>query len=147
MGDVLRQPRFSDWSAGQTFSIKSDSTGYTCVACQYKQTYRAESCNNGTTRRHDTFWGDTGLITTWLLPCNHWRMISMRNSGGSLASQMHSWLLQPSNHAPNETQQTRIKLGLPLMQEESPKIPSRWRCQSIPWLWNQEIQPNKRDVH
>ena len=46
----------------------------------------------------------------------------MHNSSGNLASQMQLQLLRPSNHAPNETQQTRIKLGLSKMQEELPVI-------------------------
>jgi hypothetical protein len=57
-----------------------------------------------------------GVIPTWILPSNVINEILL-NSGGNLASQMQSYLLRPSNHAPNETQQTRVKLGLSIMQE------------------------------
>ena len=46
----------------------------------------------------------------------------MHNNGGNLASQMQSYLLQTSNHAPSATQQTRIKLDLPIMQKELPVV-------------------------
>jgi hypothetical protein len=46
----------------------------------------------------------------------------MHNSGGNLASKMQSLFLRPSNHTPNKIQQTRIKRGLPIMQEELPII-------------------------
>jgi hypothetical protein len=48
--------------------------------------------------------------------------ISMHNSGVNLASQLQLYLLRPSNHAPNETQQTPIKLSLWTMQEELPVL-------------------------
>jgi len=49
------------------------------------------------------------------------------------------------NHidGPKETQQTFTKRGPPIMQE---KLPLMSLPTHIPWLWNQETQPNKCDV-
>jgi hypothetical protein len=58
-----------------------------------------------------------GIIPTWLSPSN-----LNAQQRQKLASQKQSLLLRPSNHAPNKTQQTRIKLGLQIMQEELPVI-------------------------
>ena len=68
----------------------------------------------------------------------------MHNSSGNLASQMQLQLLRPSNHAPNETQQTRIKLGLSKMQEELPVIADG---PANPYPLSMKLrdkQPNKR---
>jgi hypothetical protein len=60
---------------------------------------------NGTTRHYTPFRGDTDRKDFNLaLPSN-------------LNAQQR---LKFSNHAPNEAQTTRIKLGLPIMQEELP---------------------------
>jgi hypothetical protein len=56
-----------------------------------------------------------GMVPTWILPSN-----LKRNSGGDSTSQMQSFLLRPSNRTPQKKQQTCIKLGLAIMQEDCP---------------------------
>jgi hypothetical protein len=102
-----------------------------------------ESCN-GTTRHYTLFRGDTGrndsnLYLTFQFQCAIAVEIKQARCNHSYSD---------SATTPQQTQQTRIKLGLPIIQEELPVITSRWPCQSIPLAMKlRDIQLNKRHVH
>jgi hypothetical protein len=65
----------------------------------------------------------------------------MHNSGGKVASQMSTWFLRPSNHAPNETQQNTYHAR---SANNARRVASDNLADGaanpypLPWLWNQE---------
>jgi hypothetical protein len=88
-----------------------------------------------------------GVIPTWLLPSK----LIKNDSGENLASQMQSYLLQPSNHAPN-----KLKIHVPKTKTRSANNARRDARDSLtdgasnPYplaMKPRDIQPNKRDIH
>jgi hypothetical protein len=105
-----------------------------------------ESCNNGTTRYHTPFWGDTGknvktIPTFWLLPS-----IFNLQRRQNRASQMQSKLLQLSSPAQKKPIKHMPKLGLLQMLGELP-LANRWPCQSMsPGYETKQYSPAQNQV-